>query len=44
MFDNINIFYKDAEFHITEVTARKVIRLLKKRIADGVPVKIMQKI
>ena len=35
MFDNINIFYKDAEFHITEFTARKVIRLLKKRIAEG---------
>lgn len=35
MFDNINIFYKDAEIHITEFTARKVIRLLKKRIADG---------
>lgn len=35
MFDNINIFYKDAEIHITEFTARKVIRLLKKRIANG---------
>lgn len=35
MFDNINIFYKDAEIHITEFTARKVIRLLKKRITEG---------
>lgn len=35
MFDNINIFYNDAEIHITEFTARKVIRLLKKRIAGG---------
>lgn len=35
MYDNITIFYKDAEIYITEFTARKVIRLLKKRIANG---------
>lgn len=35
MYDNIEIFYDDAEIHITELTARKVIRLLKKRIAAG---------
>lgn len=35
MFDNINIFYDDAEIHINEFTVHKVIRLLKKRIADG---------
>ena len=35
MFDNITIFIDDAELYITEFTARKVIRLLKKRIANG---------
>ena len=35
MYDNITIFFEDAEIYITEFTARKVIRLLKKRIAAG---------
>lgn len=35
MYDNITIFIDDAELYITEFTARKVIRLLKKRIANG---------
>ena len=35
MFDNITIFYKDAEMHINKFNAGKVIKLLKKRIAEG---------
>ncbi len=34
MYDNIDIFFDDAEIHITEFTARKAIRLLKKKIAE----------
>ena len=35
MFDNIYTFYDDAEYVITEFNADKVIKLLKKRIANG---------
>ncbi len=35
MYDNITIFYKDAEIQITPFTAGRVIKLLKKRIANG---------
>ena len=35
MFDNITIFYKDAEMHINHFNAGIVIKLLKKRIAEG---------
>ena len=35
MYDNITIFYKDAEIIITPFSAGRVIKLLKKRIANG---------
>ena len=35
MFDNITIFYKDAEMHINKFNAEKAVKLLKKRIAEG---------
>ena len=35
MYDNITIFYKDAEIIITPSSAGRVIKLLKKRIANG---------
>ena len=35
MYDNITIFYKDAEVIITPFSAGRVIKLLKKRIANG---------
>lgn len=35
MYDNITIFYKDAEILITPFSAGRVIKLLEKRIANG---------
>ena len=35
MFDNITIFYKDAEMHINKFNAEQAVKLLKKRITDG---------
>jgi tetratricopeptide (TPR) repeat protein len=35
MYDNITVFYDDAEMIITEFNARKAIKLLEKRIAEG---------
>lgn len=35
MYDNITIFYKDAEIIINPCTAGRVIKLLEKRIANG---------
>lgn len=35
MYDNITIFYKDAEILITPLSAGRVIKLLEKRIASG---------
>ena len=35
MYDNITIFYKDAEILITPFYAGRVIKLLEKRIANG---------
>lgn len=35
MYDNITIFYKDAEIIITPFSAGRVIKLLEKRIANG---------